>query len=56
MALLTVRDVAAHLKLSPWTVRGYLREGQIKSTRVGRRFRVDPRDLAAFIARAGEAL
>lgn len=53
---MTVKDVAARLNLSPWTVRRYLREGRIRSTRMGRRFRVDPRELAAFLEAAGEAL
>lgn len=56
MDLLTVNDLALRLKLSPWTVRKYIHAGRLKATRMGRRFRVDPRDLTAFIEKAGEKL
>ncbi|SEJ94673.1 DNA binding domain-containing protein, excisionase family [Deinococcus reticulitermitis] len=55
-SLLTVRDVAARLSLSPWTVRAWLRSGRIKSTRLGRRFRVEPRDLATFVEQSEDRL
>lgn len=53
---MTVRDVAARLSLSPWTVRAWLRDGRIKSHRLGRRFRVKPHDLAAFVEQAEDRL
>jgi len=54
--VLTVNDIAQKLRISPWTVRAYIRAGNLKAHRIGNRFRVDPRDLAAFLARAGEAI
>lgn len=46
---LTVRDVAARLRLSVTTVNELIRSGKLTAYKVGASRRVDPRDLAAFI-------
>lgn len=49
--LLSLRDAAAALSLSHWTVRELIWRGDLPSVRVGRRILVDVRDLDAFIER-----
>ncbi|MFR9722414.1 helix-turn-helix domain-containing protein [Streptomyces sp. MS19] len=41
-------EVAGLLGLHVRTVRGYVRDGRLRATRVGRRYRVTAEDLAAF--------
>ena len=54
--LLTVRQVAARLNLSEWTIRRWLREGKLKgvwlSDRAG--WRVRPSEVEAFLRRLEE--
>ena len=38
--LMTVRDVAKYLRVSPRTVYRLIREGQLKSIRIGKQIRV----------------
>lgn len=47
---LTVRDVAARLRLSVSRVNELISSGALPSYRIGRLRRVDPGDLAAFLA------
>lgn len=51
--LYTVEEVAQRLRLNVRTVRQYLRDGQLKGTRIGKQYRVARTDLEAF---AGPAL
>jgi excisionase family DNA binding protein len=47
---LTVRDVAQQLQISEDTVRDLLNRGELCGYQIGRRWRVDPPQLRAFIA------
>jgi excisionase family DNA binding protein len=49
---LTVKDVAALLKVSEETVRRWVREGELPALALGRKagFRIRPADLEVFIA------
>lgn len=55
-ALLTPEEVAERLRMKPATVRGWLRSGGMKGVRIGRVWRIDPRELEAFLeTRSGPA-
>lgn len=47
--VLTLKEVAAFLKLSVPTVKKYINSGELKSSRVGRFWRVQKDDLIDFI-------
>lgn len=50
MSLLTVPEVAAALRVTPWTVREYLRDGRLVGVKPGGgNWRVRQEDLEAFI-------
>jgi excisionase family DNA binding protein len=53
-ALLTIKDVAEHLKLSTKTVRRMIDAGKLPSRRLGRLIRVAPDDLATLVHLARE--
>jgi excisionase family DNA binding protein len=53
--LLTWRDVAAWLSVSPATVREWSRTGKLPVIKFGKAARFDPRDIAALIARGRKA-
>lgn len=46
--LLTVREVAKRLGLSEYTIRQFIREKQIRATKIGR-WRIAPEDLEDFV-------
>lgn len=50
-----VLSLSAALKVSPHTVRKWVREGKLRPTRLGRRLLFHPTDVTAFLdgARAG---
>lgn len=48
-AVMTVDDVAIIMQVSPWTVRSWIRRGQLAVWRRGRVVRVTRKQLAAFI-------
>jgi len=50
--LLTLKEAAEVLRLSPRTVRGYLRSGEIEGRLIGGRWRFRRADLDAFFANA----
>ena len=50
MKLLTVKDAAQILSISPWTVRAYIRNGKLRPIRVGRLVRLDEQGLETFIS------
>lgn len=54
---LTVKEVAAILKLNPITVYEYIRAGSLPAFRFGRYYRVDAHDFERFIRlkRVGKA-
>jgi excisionase family DNA binding protein len=45
----TVKEVAALLKTSPHTIQWYIKRGDLIAFSIGRGFRVQARDLQAFI-------
>lgn len=51
---LSAREVAEELDVSVQAVREWIRKGWLPAVRVGRRFRVTPEDVAAFVVPATE--
>jgi len=47
--LLRIAEVARQLAVSEALVYGMVARGELRSVRLGRALRIDPRDLAAFI-------
>ena len=47
--MLTVEDVAALLKVAPYTVRRWLREGKLAGRRLGKSWRVLQSELEEFV-------
>lgn len=47
--LLNVNDAADLLSISPWTVRAYIREGKLRSVRLGRRVLLSETELERLI-------
>lgn len=47
--LLTVEEVASHLRLNHYSVRRHIRSGRLKAVRVGGRIRVRRQDIEAFL-------
>ena len=47
--LLTPKEVAERLSVSPKSIRAWLRQGKLKGVRVGRLWRIRERDLEAFL-------
>ena len=54
--ILTVEEVAERLKVSPATIYGILRAGEMTSYKVGRAWRVDEEDLNQYIQKQKLAL
>jgi excisionase family DNA binding protein len=50
--LLTLRDVANRLRVSPHTVRSWMRKGKLQPVRICRRLLFHPDELARFLAEA----
>ena len=48
-SLMDTKELAAELKLHVKTVQRYLREGKIRSIRVGREYRIDPEWVDDFL-------
>lgn len=53
MNLMTVREVAETLKVSPMTVRRYIASGKLQAVRVGRGVRVDEAAITRFLEPVG---
>lgn len=51
--LLTVNEVAATLRLDPYTVRRWIGRGHLPAVRVGRELRIEPAELRAYVERHG---
>ncbi len=50
--LLGVKAAGAMVGLSPWTIRKYIRDGELEAVRLGRRVLVEPESLRKLIQRA----
>jgi excisionase family DNA binding protein len=48
---MTVREAAQHLRVSPTSIHNYISNRQLPAIRLGRAVRIQPADLASFIAR-----
>ena len=55
-AMLSIEQVAEHLRLHVKTVRNYVREGRLKAVRIGKQYRIAASDLAAMMGRPVSAL
>ncbi|SDN14073.1 helix-turn-helix domain-containing protein [Acetanaerobacterium elongatum] len=53
MGLLTVKEVADRLKLTPYTVREWIREGKLKASKVGGVWRIKEDNLSALLEESG---
>ncbi len=53
--LLTPEEAAAKLKIKPRTLYGWLRAGKIKGVKIGDLWRIDEKDLQAFIEESKKA-
>jgi len=51
---LGVREAAAAVGLSHWTVRRFIAEGKIRPIRIGRRVLIEPAELERFIERSSQ--
>jgi len=51
-ALYDVKAAAQALAVSPWTIRGYIRDGKLKPVRLGRLVRLEEAELERFVAQA----
>jgi excisionase family DNA binding protein len=49
--LLTVEEIATALRVSKMTVYRLIREGELRTERIGRQFRVPPENLEAYLQR-----
>jgi len=49
MELLTVQETAQRLKLSTYTVREYIRRGELRAAKFGRVWRISEDDLRTFV-------
>lgn len=47
--LLTVKEVAARLQVSEWTVRTWLKTGALRGAKVARKWRIPPEALRRFL-------
>jgi excisionase family DNA binding protein len=58
--LKSVLESAELLRISPWTIRSYIRDGKLKPVRLGRRVLIEESELERFVAQgrkqAGEDL
>jgi len=50
--LLTLRDLAANLRVSPHTIRGWVKKDKLRPIRLCRRLLFHPDDVAHFLAKA----
>lgn len=50
--LLTLQDVADQLRLSPHTIRAFVKQGKLQPTRICRRLLFDPAELRRFVSEA----
>ena len=50
--LKSVKEAAGLLGISPWTVRGHIRDGRLTCVRLGRRVLLQEEELQKFIERA----
>jgi excisionase family DNA binding protein len=46
---LSVKETAASLGLSPWTIRKFIREGKMQTIRLGRRVLIEPSEVRRLI-------
>jgi excisionase family DNA binding protein len=48
--LRSVVEAARLLGISPWTIRGYIRDGKLRPVRLGRRVLMEEAELERFVA------
>jgi excisionase family DNA binding protein len=47
--LLNINEAANALRLSPWTIRLYVRVGKLRAVRIGRRVLLEPSELQRLV-------
>ena len=47
---MSIKDAAAQLGLTHWTLRKYIRQGRLPAVRIGRRLLIEPAALERLIA------
>ena len=47
--LMTIKDAAAQLSLSHWSIRRFIRQGSLRSVRIGRRVLIEMSELDRLI-------
>ena len=55
LQLYDVCQAAEMLRISPWTIRAYIRNGKLRPIRVGRLVRLDEQELERFVNAAKES-
>jgi len=50
--LLDVKDVAKLLRISPYTIRAFIRDGRLRPIRLGRRVLLEESELERFVEEA----
>jgi excisionase family DNA binding protein len=50
-----LREAAASVGLSPWTLRAWIRQGKVAAVRLGRRVMIEPAELQRLIAAGRKA-
>jgi excisionase family DNA binding protein len=53
--VLDIKEAAARLRLSPWTIRRWIQEKKLPVVRLGRRVMVEPKALKQLVAKNREA-
>jgi excisionase family DNA binding protein len=51
-ALYDVKSAGQVLHVSPWTIRGYIRDGKLRAVRLGRLVRLEEQELERFVAQS----
>ena len=52
MGLLTIEQAAEYLQISPHVLRRWLREGRFPGIKLGSHWRIDEKDMQAFIEKS----
>lgn len=51
----SIKEASGFLKISPWSVRGFIRDGKLTAVRLGRRVLIRQEELERFVAEHTQA-